>query len=151
MKPSNLRRRRTCSHAGVVVAVVAGWPGAHVGALRVVDGARHDERERVVLEAEPTRLIRESSSRVADQSADAPDTMTAYEVALRTLEVTKMVLTFEMAGDAELRCRLEVAIRAELPTPWFVPRVAVEAAGNLLLNVALRIGLEEMLSLLRYL
>ena len=108
-----------------------------------------------MLEAEPTHLIEprpvHAEGSEAEGEAGGAHSVSAYEIALRSLEVTTTRLTFEMDGESSLRCRIEVALRAQLPTPWFVPRVAIEAAGNLLLNVALRIGLEEMLGLLKHL
>ena len=143
-----------------------GWAGADTLSERVKElelipclrlrAASSDPLGRsVVLEAEPTHLIEQLPLRAerceGETTADSADDVSAYEIALRSLEVTTMRLTFELDGESSLRCRLEVALRTQLPTAWFVPRVAVEAAGNLLLNVALRIGLEEMLGLLKHL
>ena len=73
------------------------------------------------------------------------------EIALRSLELTRMKLSLEVSrgdgpdGKYTLRCGLSAGMNIELPTPWFVPRVAIEAAGGLLLNFGLKIGCEQML------
>ena len=78
------------------------------------------------------------------------DELGLQEIALRSLEFTRLRLTLEacydgMAGGYIMRCGLAASLRIELPAPWFVPRVAIEAAGGLLLKVGLKLACDQLL------
>ena len=55
------------------------------------------------------------------------------------------------SGEYTLKCGLSAGFALELPTPWFVPRMAIEAAGNLLLKVGLKIACEQLLAEVQWL
>ena len=40
---------------------------------------------------------------------------------------------------------IKVAVGCELPHPWYVPRIVVQGAGNLLLKLGLRAGGDHLL------
>ena len=73
----------------------------------------------------------------------------ARELALRSAYISRLRLSLEVqhahGGGYHMRVGLSAGLKIELPTPWFVPRVAIEAAGNLLLRVALKIATDQML------
>ena len=64
-----------------------------------------------------------------------------HELTLRSLDLSRLRLTLEVSRDGFddgrylLRCGLSAGLQIELPTPWFVPKMAIEAAGSLLLKV----------------
>ena len=72
-----------------------------------------------------------------------------HELALRSAYISRLRLSLEVqhahGGGYHMRVGLSAGLKIELPTPWFVPRVAIEAAGNLLLRVALKIATDQML------
>ena len=87
-------------------------------------------------------------------SANPPPTPSSeelemHELALRSAYISRLRLSLEVqpapGGGYHMRVGLSSGLKIELPTPWFVPRVAIEAAGNLLLRVALKIATDQML------
>ncbi|KOO23276.1 hypothetical protein Ctob_004181 [Chrysochromulina tobinii] len=96
---------------------------------------------------------------LADGGGDAASAVgggTPYERALRSLEVAKLRMAFDVewaeggaaleSSQAVLRCSLATTLRVELPHPWFVPRVAIEGPCNLLLKVGLKLACDGLLT-----
>jgi hypothetical protein len=122
----------------------------------------------LTIEVEPTHLVRDPAAYRAARGAngavlaDGGDAASAagggtpYERALRSLEVAKLRITFDVewaeggaaleSSQAVLRCSLATTLRVELPHPWFVPRVAIEGPCNLLLKVGLKLACDELLT-----
>lgn len=81
-----------------------------------------------------------------------------HEQTLRSLELIKLRLAFDVSrpDGAEsnrytISCSLNACLQIDLPTPWFVPRIAIEAAGSLLLKVGLKIGCDQLLKEMEWL
>lgn len=115
----------------------------------------------LTVDVEPTRVVSMSSRAVGDDGpagdvANAGRSMSPYEVALSSFDVAKLRVTcdVEKADDGRpsstsvLRCNLATSLRVELPHPWYVPRVAIEAAGNVLLKVGLKLASDELLRII---
>ena len=78
------------------------------------------------------------------------------QLTLRSLELTRLRLCLEVSrptgsGTCTLKCSLSAGLALELPTPWFVPRMAIEAAGSLLLKVGLKIACDQILNEVQWL
>ena len=123
----------------------------------------------LTIEVEPTNLVRDPAAYraargangavLADGGGDAASAVgggTPYERALRSLEVAKLRMAFDVewaeggaaleSSQAVLRCSLATTLRVELPHPWFVPRVAIEGPCNLLLKVGLKLACDGLLT-----
>jgi len=82
------------------------------------------------------------------QGSTGCDEVAEHERTLRSLEFTRLRLLLEVVSDGgvmRMRIGLAAGLRLELPTPWFVPRAAIETAGNLLLKVGLKMACDQLL------
>ena len=122
--------------------------GAGVGGPAIAPRARMLKRAATV----PLRL--DQQAQAGDERRDSEQGQ--QELTLRSLELSRLRLSIEVSRNPAgagymLRCGLSASLALELPTPWFVPRVAIEAAGSLLLKVGLKIGCDQLLHELEWL